>query len=93
MTEYNELVEYQKVKLEAETWAKGIKALHAHSLSSMWYDDRPQDTANGKSVIDVEHNDGSIVRTLLDTDETVHMGVQLTGEELYDAFYRRSQNT
>ena len=90
MTEYNKQVEYQKIKLEAEKWAKGIKALHAHSLSSMWYDDRPQDTADGKSVVDVEHNDGSIVRTLLDTDEVVHMGLQITGEDLYDAFQRRS---
>ena len=90
MTEYNDQVEYQTIKLEAETWAKGVKALHAHSLSSMWYDDRPQDTADGKCVVDVEHNDGSIRRTLLDTDEVVHMGVQITGDDLYDAFQRRS---
>ena len=90
MTEYNELVEYQKIKIEAETWAKGVKSLQLHSLSSMWYDDRPGDTADGKSVIDVEHNDGSIRRTLLDTNEVVNMGVQITGEELYDAFTRRS---
>lgn len=90
MTEYNEQVETQKIKLEAEAWAKGVKSLQAHSLSSMWYDDRPGDTADGKSVIDVEHNDGSIRRTLLDTGEVVIMGLQITGEDLYDAFTRRS---
>ena len=52
MSEYDEVVEKQRMILEAEKWAKGIRTLHVHSLSSMHYDDRPQDTADGKSVTD-----------------------------------------
>ena len=28
----------------------------------MWYDDRPEDTADGKMVTDTEYNDNRIVR-------------------------------
>ena len=38
MSQYDERVERQRLKLKAEEWAKGVKSLHAHSLSSMWYD-------------------------------------------------------
>jgi len=91
MTEYNELVEYQKVKLEAETWAKGIKALHAHSLSSMWYDDRPQDTDNG-TVMDISYNDGRVKRTIIKTGEVIWMNgnSQVTGEELVYEYTRHN---
>ena len=58
MTEFNELVAEVKLRIEAEKWAKGVSGLHAHSLNSMWYDDRPGDTANGQSVCDIEFNDG-----------------------------------
>ena len=54
MTQYEDRVEQQRQKLAAEEWANGVKCIHAHSLSSMWYDDRPQDTAEGKSVVDKE---------------------------------------
>ena len=52
MGEFNHRVERQRILLEAEEWAKGVNAIHAHSLSSMWYDTRPQDTEDGKSVCD-----------------------------------------
>ena len=64
MSQYNERVERQRLKLQAEEWAKGVKSLHAHSLSSMWYDTRPQDTEGDKTVMDVEYNDGSVRREL-----------------------------
>ena len=85
MTEFNELVAEVKLRIEAEKWAKGVSGLHAHSLNSMWYDNRPQDTENG-SVMDVHFNDGTIKRTIQSTGETVIMGRQLTGEELLDAY-------
>ena len=85
MSEYDNEVERQRNKLAAEEWAKGVKCLHAHSMSSMWYDDRPQDTADGKSVVDMEFNDGTIRRTL-DNGETVIMGVELRGQDLIDAY-------
>lgn len=81
MTQYDERVEQQRLRIEAQEWAKGVKSLHAHSLDSMWYDDRPGDTADGKNVIDMEFNDGSVRRTLAD-GETVILGTALTGEEL-----------
>ena len=62
MTEYKDSVEEQRLNLQAEKWAKGIKSIHIHSLSSMWYDDRPEDTADGKMVTDTEYNDNRIVR-------------------------------
>lgn len=62
MTEYTDAVEEQKLILEAEKWAKEIKSIHIHGLSSMWYDDRPEDTADGKMVTDTEYNDNRIVR-------------------------------
>jgi len=64
MGQYDDRVEKQRNKLAAEEWAKGIKSLHAHSLSSMWYDNRPQDTENGKGVLDIEYNNGLIKRQL-----------------------------
>ena len=54
MSEYDEQVQAQRLKLEAEEWAKGVKSLHSHSLKSMWYDTRPQDTDDGP-VSDVEY--------------------------------------
>ena len=37
MSQYDDRVEKQRLKLEAEEWAKGVKAVHAHSLNSMFY--------------------------------------------------------
>ena len=66
MTQYDDTVERQRTLLEAEKWSVGVKAIHAHSISSMWYDDRPQDTSEGKCVTDVEFNNGTIERTQQD---------------------------
>ena len=30
--------------------------MHTHSLNSMWYDTRPQDTEDGKMVTDIQYN-------------------------------------
>jgi 2-polyprenyl-3-methyl-5-hydroxy-6-metoxy-1,4-benzoquinol methylase len=89
MSEYDDKVQQQRDKLAAEEWAKGVKSMQAHSLKSMWYDNRPQDTDNG-SVMDVSYNDGSIKRTIQSTGETVIMGQQLTGEELVYEYNRHS---
>ena len=35
MSQYNERVKQQKLKLEAEEWATGVKSVHAHSLDSL----------------------------------------------------------
>ena len=85
MTQYNDRVERQRLLIEAEDWAKGVKGLHAHSLSSMWYDNRPQDTEEGQIVTDIEYNDG-VVERKLSSGETVYFGKKLTGDDLLWAY-------
>ena len=70
MTQYQETVNKQKLKLAAEEWANGVKCLHAHQIKSMWYDDRPQDTEN-HSVTDIDYLSGKIERTLHDGTKIV----------------------
>ena len=66
MGQYEDRVERQRNLLQAEEWAKGFSCMHVHSLSSMWYDTRPQDTEDGKMVTDIQYNSGLIKRTLTD---------------------------
>lgn len=87
MTQFDDRVEKQRLKLEAEKWANGIKCLHAHQIKSMWYDDRPQDTDEGP-VMDIQYNDGRIERRIQKTGEVVWMGEQIKGEELVHAYTR-----
>ena len=87
MGQYNDKVERQRLLLEAEAWSEGIKSLHAHGMSSMWYDNRPQDTANGKGVIDRQFNSGLIERTLND-GTIVYFGKKLKGDELISEYVR-----
>ena len=87
MTEFDDRVNKQRLLLEAEEWANGIKSLHAHSMNSMWYDNRPQDTEDGKGVVDTQYNNGLIRRTLND-GTTVYFGEELVGEELVRAYVR-----
>ena len=90
MGQYSDRVERQRLLLEAEEWAKGVAGIHAHSLSSMWYDTRPQDTEDGKSVVDTQYNNGLIKRTLHDGTK-VFFGQELKGDELIDAYLRHTQ--
>ena len=43
MSQYDDVVERQRVKLEAEVWAKQVKSIHAHTTKSMWYETNPED--------------------------------------------------
>ena len=54
----------------------------------MWYDTRPQDTEDGKTVVDVEYNSGIVRRTLNEKDGngTYIFGKALTGQALVDKF-------
>lgn len=88
MGQYDDKVERQRILLEAEEWAKGVSGIHAHSLSSMWYDTRPQDTQDGKGVVDRSFNSGLIERTL-DDGSIVYFGEELTGDALIDAYQRK----
>ena len=87
MGQYDDKVERQRLLLLAEEWANGVKAIHAHSMNSMWYDNRPQDTEDGKSVLDTEYNSGLIHRKLHD-GLSVWFGKKLEGDELIQAYGR-----
>ena len=85
MGQYDEVVERQRLLLAAEEWAEGCSGLHSHRLDSMWYDTRPQDTADGKHVIDTEFNNGT-VRREMSNGEVFIFGKALTGRDLVDAY-------
>lgn len=86
MTQYNDKVEQQRIKLAAEKWAKEVKSLHAHSLNSMYYAEGRDDG----SVVDVQYNDGSVRRTISATNEVVILGKSLRGEELINEYVRNT---
>ena len=86
MGQYDYKVERQRQKLAAEEWAKEVKALHAHSLSSMWYDNRPEDTADGKNVLDVEYNSGRVERTLDSGEKYIFTEYELKGNDLINSY-------
>ena len=88
MTQFDDRVEHQRLKLEAEQWANGIKSIHAHQIKSMWYDDRPQDTDDG-AVTDTQHNSGIIVRSK--NGKKIHVfGIAKTGNALTDSYLRNT---
>ena len=87
MTQYDETVSAQRLLLEAEEWSKNIKSIHGHSLDSMWYDTRPQDTEDGKSVMDTQYFSGLIKRETHD-GHTLYFGEELKGEELVYEYLR-----
>ena len=89
MTQYEDRVEHQRLKLKAEEWANGVKCIHGHSLSSMWYDTRPQDTQDGKRVTDIIFNSGLIQRTCAD-GSVVYFGKELTGKDLVDSYLKHT---
>ena len=94
MSQYQEQVEYQKLRLAAEKWANGVKCLHSHQLKSMWYDDRPQDT-DDSPVMDIQFNDGRIKRTIIKTGEVIWMNgsKKLTGEDLVYEYNRSNPSS
>ena len=85
MGQYDKAVEKQRKLLAAEEWSNQTRSLHVHSSSSMWYDDRPQDTHNGTAVTDREFNSGLIERSK--NGEIIHIfGEKLVGDQLIQAF-------
>jgi len=94
MTEYDARVERQRLLLEAEDWANGVRSLHSHRLKSMWYDTRPQDTDNGQYVIDKQYNGSEIERSIYDAKGkylgTFIFGKRLTGDDLVNEYRKHS---
>ena len=89
MSQYSKRVERQRQKIAAEDWAAKVKSIHAHGLSSMYYDTRPEDTEDGKNVLDVEYNSGKIERTLDSGERFIFTKYELKGDALIQAY---SQN-
>tara|TARA_Y100001937_G_scaffold18849_1_gene26034 strand:+ start:3543 stop:3824 length:282 start_codon:yes stop_codon:yes gene_type:complete len=91
MGQYDNKVAKQRLLLEAEEWAVGIKALHVHSLTSMWYetDESKQDIIKNGTVTDTEYNSGLITRER--TGKPVcTFGVAKSGDDLIDAYCKAS---
>jgi len=87
MTEYTKEVEYQRIKTEAEEWAKKVLSMHTHSLNSMHYDTRPDDTKDGRAVTDIEYNSGLIKR--YQNDKLLYtFGNEAKGEDLITLYAR-----
>ena len=64
MGQYDDKVELQRKILLAEQYKDTPMCLHAHSLTSMWYDNDQtvKDVADG--VMDIQYMDGRVERTL-----------------------------
>ena len=86
MSEYDDVVDRQRRLLLAEEWARGVKSLHAHSLTSLAYDTR----GNDGSVLDIEYNNCVVKREVRSTGETVYFGEALTGQALVDSYIRNT---
>ena len=82
MSQYKDKVELQRKILAAEQYSDSIKGMQVHSISSMWYDNRPQDTEK-HSVTDIEYMSGKIERTLHDGTKVVLVEAE-TGAKLVD---------
>jgi hypothetical protein len=86
MTQYTEQVENQKAMFAAEDWAKGVSAIHAHSLDSMAYAEGREDG----SVLDTCFNSGLIKREIRSSGEVVWFGKRLKGQDLLDEYRRKA---
>jgi len=86
MTQYTKMVEDFAIMEEALEWSSGAACIHSHSMDSMYYDDRPDDTAGmTKSVTDIEYNAGYIER--FQNGKLIHtFGKKMSDEELLNAY-------
>ena len=64
MSQYNEKVALQRQILKAEEYVNQPTCIHAHRLTSMWYDNDQtvKDVVDG--VMDIQYMDGRVERTL-----------------------------
>ena len=91
MGQYDDLVQRQRALLEAEEWAEQVKSIHVHSITSMWYETRPEDMKMG-NVIDTTYNDGTIERQLKNGGIVFMTDEKLTGDALIDAWEKATHN-
>ena len=91
MSQYDAVVERQRQMMKAEEWSKGVKAVHAHSFTTMWYDNNPDRTGDDLRVIDVEYNDGTIEREYMVSGKKEIIETRLSGQDLLDEFGRHNR--
>ena len=91
MGEFDYRVQKQKVLLEAEEWADGIKSIHVHGITSMHYEtaESKADIEKNGHVTDTEYNSGLIVRER-DGKEVCTFGIRKTGDDLIDAYQKQT---
>ena len=87
MGEFDYRVQRQKILLEAEEWADGIKGIHVHGITSMWYEtaESKADIEKNGQVTDTEYNSGLIVRER-NGKKVCTFGIRKTGDDLMDVY-------
>ena len=87
MGEYDYRVQRQKVLLEAEDWADGVKSIHVHGITSMYYEtaESKADIEKNGQFTDTEYNSVLIVRER-NGKEVCTFGIRKTGDDLIDAY-------
>jgi len=87
MGEFDYRVQRQKILLEAEEWADGIKGIHVHGITSMWYEtaESKADIEKNGQVTDTEYNSGLIVRER-NGKKVCTFGIRKTGDDLIDVY-------
>jgi len=85
MTQYDERVEKQRLKLDAEEWGSRVKDLHAFNSDDcmMSYTDRK----DGR-VIDTRYNNGRIRRYIVEQDKYVEIGKLMPKKSIINQFSR-----
>ena len=88
MTQYDERVQYQRDKLEAEAWAKIPKSVHIHRLESMWYETEESKVDFEKgNVVDIQYNNG-VIKRQQDGKTIRTFGKEITGKDLVHLYHR-----
>jgi len=88
MGQYDDVVERQRILLEAEEWAKQPRSVQVHRLTSMWYEteESMKDFENGNGT-DTHYYGGHVVRQ--QNGKVIRtFGEQVTGDELFQAYQR-----
>ncbi len=82
MTEYNDKVELQRQILLAEEHVDTVINIHAHSMTSMWYETEETIKDAVKGVIDTQYMDGRIERKVSSTGKRYTIVEGRTGADL-----------
>ena len=90
MSEFDDIVERQRLILKAEEWATQPASIHIHRLKSMWYETKEslKDTDSG-NVTDTVYNDGFIERK--QEGKVIRtFGEKLFGDDLIDKMLKHT---